>query len=135
MTDDRIVKDAIEGRRRIPPGVAPGPDPPGPHLAAGQGARQPLGLPRPAPSGADGDLDRRHERPDASPAPAVRGGRRPVRSVAGEARSRVDGRVCEAGRTSVGSRRRPSGAGGTVPTSISRPRARIEVLESSLERR
>jgi hypothetical protein len=30
----------IEGRRRILPGASPGPDPPGPHLAAGQGARQ-----------------------------------------------------------------------------------------------
>ncbi len=68
----------------IPPGVAPAPDPRGPHLAADQGAKQPKAAP-PRTQRARGDLTK--AKPKPWPAPEQSGaGHVPYRSVAGEAK-------------------------------------------------
>ena len=103
------------GRRRIPFGIAPEPDPFRPHLAAGQGARQPHAAPPRTQRGR-----RRCSRPAAH------------RTAPGSGAGDVDGTILVADEvrvrlrfglrglgTSVGRRRRTLPEGGTVPTSIS----------------
>ena len=94
------------GRRRSRPGSPPaGPSRPPPGRWPGGEAAARAAPPRTQRAAeARSTTERRIRRPPRE----SRGGRRPV-TVAGEASGRVDGRVCEAGRTSVGSRRRPSG--------------------------
>ena len=124
VTDDRIVKDATGGRRRVPPGVAPGPDPsrPPPGRWPGGEAAAAAAPPR-TQRGRDGS--ERSDRPDRRPPRRIRGGRRPV----GRSRSLVErsGTAASARPTNLGgSRRRPSGREGRCRRRSRSPEGRAD---------
>ena len=136
VTDDRIVKDAIradDGSRPGSPPAGPSRPPPG-RWPGGEAAA------RAAPPRTQRTRRRPRsirERPDPSPAPDgsgagdVRYRRSLVRRESRSGRPRLRGRTNLGGEPAAAPR-----MGGTVPTSISPPEGgRIEVLESSLERR
>jgi hypothetical protein len=128
VTDDRIVKDARGADDGTRPGLPPDRTFPGPHLAADQGARQRPALPRPAPSVQARRPQSIETGSRIRPPPRQFRGRATSGAVAGEARIGVEGRMPARPdrRTSVGSRRRPSGGRDGADVDLARPGGRAD---------